>query len=249
MRLGWRGEVERRMERARRRSGKRCQALRITSTTSRRTWTLRRCTATGGGGTTTMTRRGQGAWEHGSRHRGVESVAELGAVLIDQKRVREGRELAGIDLIRSSRPWRCDGAHAEGSRAVGEEKWVRGKGKGAPPERGKRSRDQSSTHAHMAARHDDDVGARKERGEEEQGKGEKRLTVGLHLSAKRAWGPLVSQGEGTWAWAWGAGRVGRIRACAWRGKTFPFFFFVWILKSLSFFFLPTHDHLYPKYVL
>jgi hypothetical protein len=59
----------------------------------------------GSNGTAVTTRRGQGVGEHGSGHRGVESVAGLKTVLIDQKRGREGRELVGIDPVRSSRPW------------------------------------------------------------------------------------------------------------------------------------------------
>jgi hypothetical protein len=55
------------------------------------------------------------AWEWAPRQ-GISGGARV--VHIDQKRGREGRGLARINSIKSSWPWRCGDAHAEGRRAM-----------------------------------------------------------------------------------------------------------------------------------
>jgi hypothetical protein len=62
-------------------------------------------------------------------------------------------------------------------------------------------------HAHVAALHDGDVGARKERGEEEQWKWRRDWQQGSTCNRDGAWGLLVSQSEGTSAWARARARV------------------------------------------
>jgi hypothetical protein len=85
-------------------------------------------------------------------------------VLIDQKRGREGRGLARINPIESSWPWRCGDAHAEGRRARRKVSVVK---RNVSFARAGKAISRPIVHAHMVARHGGDVGARKERGEED----------------------------------------------------------------------------------